>query len=380
VRWQIAFAALWLAAVVSAVYASAQEAEELLPTYWQFSAANLSALPPLLASGGGFQDSTTKPIERRARVRWFDRSLQLKTAYQERKLWSAPLAGAAQKNSIYSLHAATDLLTSLLSGEAEIAYNAFDRNGAEQIGRAMARLFRIALKGDWRGYRYGAEYRSVDKGFMSFKGGPAWRSEAQARFWSEKNFGPLRLRAGLSQLWENLNESRATPRLTRSSSLSLVLHKGSWETALTSVYSYRADRFDGGSAADLIAHELRLTWQPLRGMRISPIMRYTSEANRRGGVGSLARSAGFSLAYQPSRNTLSFVGDTSYHWLRTGDRLTNARDLRSALKLTWHFGDSIKVRPSLTYEISYSRHLDRVLPVNSNSAWATKLLLTIYKF
>ena len=94
----------------------------------------------------------------------------------------------------------------------------------------------------------------------------------------------------------------------------------------------------------------------------------------------MARSAGVLFAHQSSRHELEFVSDTSYHWLRSGDRLANARDLRSVMKVIWNFGGITQHRRSLIYGISCSNHLDLVTGKNSHSAWATQLSFTVYEF
>lgn len=359
---------------------AAEELEEFSSILWNFSSTRVGSLPPFRSEQADFRDPSAKPIESQTRFQFVERSILLKSSYQERNLFVGPLVGDIRKRPIYSVNGTSDLVGTWLTNEAELAYNTLDAKTAGSLGRETAKMFRLGLKGDWHGYKYGGEYRSLDKGFVHFRDGEAERSEDLSQIWGETNFGPLRLRATFAQLWENINESRYLPRLTRSSLVSSSYKKGDWETILSSAYSLRADRFRDGSLADVLSHELRTTYQPMKDLKITPMIQFAGEWNRTSGIRTEAPSTSLTLAYHSWRNIFNFVSSTSYNWSQTSDRLAQVRDLRTTASMIWNLGDAFHGRRTLTYEFSYSNHLDAVVRGNSNNLFATRLLLTVHRF
>ncbi|HXK30800.1 MAG TPA: hypothetical protein VJ646_21340 [Candidatus Binatia bacterium] len=371
---------LLLALLVLAANAIADENDESIHAIWHLSPTRLGSLPPFLAGEIGFQDSSTKPVEAQLRFQFADRSIKLKSSYQERNLLVDPLIGENRKRPIFSLFGTSDIVGNLLRSETEFAYNALDARTAESLGRETARMFRVGLKGDWHGHKYGGEYRTLDKGFVHFKGGEAERGEDLTQIWGETGFGPLRLRATFAQLWENINESQDMPRITRSSALLLNYKKGDLETVLSSAYSRRVDGFHDGSVADMLSYELRTTYQPINNLKITPMIRYAGDWNRTSGIRSETPSASLTLTYSSWRNILNFVSSATYHGSRSSDRLSHLRDFGSVTKITWNFGNTFEGRKTLTYEFSYNNHRDLVLSGNSKNAFSTKVFLSVHRF
>lgn len=371
---------LLLVLLVSASDARADEYDESLHPVSHLISTRLGSLPPFFSGELDFQDASAKLVEARLKFEFADRSVKLKSAYQERNLLVDPLIGAYRKRPILSLYGTSDIVGNLLRSEAEFAYNTLDAKTAESLGREAAKMFRLGLKGDWRGYQYGGDYRSVDKGFLYFKGGESWRSEDLGQIWAETGLGPLRVRATFAQLSENLNESRDRPRITRSAALLLNHKKGKWETGLSSAYSRRSDRFRNGSVADVIAHRLSATYKPIERLKITPMLRYAGEWNRTSGIRSETPSASLTLTYNSWRNVLNFVSGATYRWSRTSDRLSHTRSFGSATKVIWNLGGAFNGRKTLTCEFSYDNHRDFVLPGNSKKTFSAKVLFSVYKF
>lgn len=365
------------------VLVSVCRAGELEPYHHEllnFRPSKIGSLPPFTASGLGFSDPFTKPTESSLSVRFANRIFRVKSSYLDRTLISNPFLGTKRKRSIFSLSGSSEFLGSLLKGESEFGFNSLDHGTAKNLGRAWAKMFRFGLKGGWHGYKYGGEYRSLDKGFMHFKGGESGRSEDSLRVWAEKGFGPFHLKATLSQLWEDLNESEQMPRVSRSSALSLKYTKGAWQTRVSSAYNQRTDRFQGGTAADAFSQEFRTEYKPLKAFKLIPLLRFASERDRNSGVRSTTPSASFTVTYVSWRNILKLAGQVSYKWARTSDRQTHRRDLNSSVKMTWSFDHRVPERKKLIWELSYSNHRDLIARVNSKESFSTKLTLTIHQF
>ncbi len=369
-----------LALLVVVPLCRAEEPEPYQYGLFDFTPTSIGSLPPFTASDLRINDPSAKAVESSVRLRFVERIFKVKSSYLERAETVNPFLGTQRRRNVFSLSASSDLLGRTLGIDSEFGFNSLDQGAAESLGRTWANMYRIALNGDWRGYKYGGEYRSLDKGFMHFKGGESGRSEDSLRIWSEKSFGPIRLKVTLSQLWENLNESEQTPRVTRNSALSLKHKTGDWQTSVSSAFSQRTDRFHGGTTADASSHEIRGVYQPFKALKITPLIKYASELNRSSGVRSRMPSASLDVLYASWRDVFKFAARVSYQWVRSSDRSTLYRNLNSGAKIIWNFDPQIPGLKTLSWEFSYASHRDGIARVNSQRSLGTKLTLTIRRF
>ena len=340
----------------------------------------LRGLPPFDVAQSGFLDNSSKPLESQGRFKIADYVLRMQTAYQERHALLNPFTRERSTRNIFALQARTDLLNEQLQGEAEIAYNSLDANGSRMLGQERVGLYRFNFHGRWRGYRYGTEFRSVQKGFMHFRGDEAHRSEDSIQFWGESRVGAVNVKARLSQLWENLNEASATPRVTRGSEVSFNYRKNKWNTLVSSAYNVRQDHFDGGATADLYAMELRTTYQPIAGFKIMPRFAYSGEHRRDAAVRTESPLGSLTLSYESWRKWFTLSSHTQFQWSRSSDRLSHVRDFSSTIRWLWQLDKTTQGRKTLSLEMGFSHHRDLVIRGNSTGGFSTRLMFTLLKF
>ena len=340
----------------------------------------LGGLPPFDLSDVGFLEYASKPLESQSRITIAERVLRLKTVYQKREFTTNPFADERWHRHIFALQGQTRLIKQLLQTEAEVAFNGFDQFAADNLGPKLAGLYRLNLHGTWQGHKYGGEFRSIQKDFMHVRGGAAGRSENSLSFWGESRIGPVNLKGRVSQLWERLNESKAMPRFTRGSSVSLNYKKGKWNSTLSTAYSVRSDRFDTGSTTDIYGADFHSTYHPIGAFKITPRLAYAAERDRNSDVVTETPLGSLTLSYEAWRKWFALGSHTEYRWSRSSDGSNAVRDFSSKVKFDWQLDRNHHGRKTFSLELVYSNHRDLVLRGNSNQGFSARATFTLLKF
>lgn len=346
-----------------------------------FFPSETADLPPYIFSDAAIQAADARPVESFFHFRFAKRTLKFKTSYFEKKFSPDPLSGENKRRRVLSVLGSSELVGELLKGESEFAYNPFTPGTMEGFGKPIAKLFRFRLAGKWNVDGYGAEFLSADKGFMNLKGSEARRSARTVRAWGEHGFGPVRVKATVAQLWENVDEDSNRPRMTKSALVSAKYTKSKWRTTLSSDYRTRRDDFSGGDTTAFLSHELKTLYRPVSGLSFSPRLKYAQKWNRTERIRTRSPSLSMVIDYRTWRDVLKIKGFVSYAWSRSSDGLTDTRDFKTTAKMLWNLGGLFRTRQSrLSFEISYKHRVDHIMRANSGGEFSTKLLLAVLSF
>ena len=86
---------------------------------------------------------------------------------------------------------------------------------------------RAGLKNRWGGLSYGADYKSIDRGFVSIAGAAADQARDEGQLWGEHSLGPFNLRGSIGESWEKLLDVNGL-RVTKNATASLNFNRSEW--------------------------------------------------------------------------------------------------------------------------------------------------------
>src|SRR5262245_65752645 len=98
-------------------------------------------------------------------------------------------------------------------------------------------MLRLGLKSRWEGLKYGADYKSTDRGFVSINGVTTDQTRDEAQLWGERSFGPFNIRGSLGESWEKPLDSNG-PRVTRNATAALKFNRSQWGAQFVSSYEW----------------------------------------------------------------------------------------------------------------------------------------------
>jgi len=89
-----------------------------------------------------------------------------------------------------SLLATSSFAGTGLTGESELTYSPINSLPGQCACKEWPKMLRLGLKSRWEGLKYGADYRSTDRGFVSINGVAADQTRDEAQLWGEHSLGP----------------------------------------------------------------------------------------------------------------------------------------------------------------------------------------------
>jgi len=288
--------------------------------------------------------------------------------------------------------------------ETEIAnsYGGLDwlgnRMPGDQRTDPSKQMVRLGIKGTTGALNYGFTYRNAGQAFLNVP------DQSLREMWGEWKPGWLTFRSAVGQLWNNLAEDTARPRLVQTyGRMSVALQKPSWpELSLTyarnsfesmleplgiapqrtqshtlegavayqslrwnvrvsSSYSLNSDLLRGGAESNVRMQLLTATFRPLNTLTISPMVGYREEIYDQSGVRIDGPSASLALHYKQSHRLLiSATGN--YASSRSNDRQIDNENLSGKGVLAWDIRHSSKWSTLIAVEAGYTRVTNRVTP------------------
>src|SRR5262245_65766031 len=106
-----------------------------------------------------------------------------------------------------------------VTGESELTYSPLNSLPGQCACKEWPKMLRLGLKSRWEGLKYGADYKSTDRGFVSINGVAADQTRNEAQLWGEHSLGLFNIRGSRGETWERTLESNAphgTTQVTRS--------------------------------------------------------------------------------------------------------------------------------------------------------------------
>jgi hypothetical protein len=230
------------------------------------------------------------------------------------------------------------LLPGKLLGRGEVASLEMDHGGPVPTdGDHAYRLLSLGVEGDWKGFRYGAGYRSVGKKLEKLtRLPPAKRDEDGGEAWMERRFSLARVRLSFSEFSDNVDRDPRRPRVTKvQGGVTAAMTPASWPTFSLGYRQGVAERDEVGGAASARAAPVRSSLETLFGS-----VAYGDAA------WDVALSSTYSLSTErlrPSRKTFTLSQDVSGSY-----RPTRAITLASRVARGEDWYDSVDGRNQTT--------------------------------
>ena len=84
-------------------------------------------------------------------------------------------------------------------GEGELTYSPLDTLPEQSLGSEWPKMLRVGVKNRWADINFGADYKSIDRGFTSITGARTEQAHDEDQFWSERSLGLFHLHNSLGQ-------------------------------------------------------------------------------------------------------------------------------------------------------------------------------------
>jgi hypothetical protein len=268
--------------------------------------------------------------------------------------------GPANLERYFDLRATSALSGTNLLGEGEMAYNLQD----SLDGNVRPAMLRLGLKHHWGGLTYGADYKSVQRGFSSLAGSIAEQSRDETLFWSEHRSGPWKLRASIGEAWEQISDT-GDLLFTRTTATVLHLNKPRWGGSLSTSYALAGQ----GTVIDdysVLIGKLTTSFRPSGFLLIEPNFSLKEEWSQGSAGKSQTPASGFSFTYSPMQSRFRLTGGTSFSRKFASEASGDVTTHAASASLDWRLGNFIGRNDSLSFSFNYNRQLVYSLPGQSN--------------
>lgn len=317
------------------------------------------------------------------------------------------------------LLAKTTWLHDTFSTETEIAHS---QNGPGWLQTsipgdtgttASSRLIRLGLTSAPGAFQYGLTYRSAGQDFVDAP------DQARREAWGEWTTGRAKLRGTVGQLWNNVAGDTTRPRLeqtygrmgvtlakaswpelsmayTRNSLSSaleppgivpqqtrshifdgaLAYRHAKWQVRLLSMYTLADGVLRGEDRRKMRMQVLNVSFGPLRGITVTPILSYREDRQELSGVHTESPSASLAVRYRQSRRLL-ISGKARYASSRSSDGLVDHESVGGNGKVQWRVQRSSAWNTLISIEARYHRLTDRVVPTAGTEDISGLIRLTL---
>lgn len=309
--------------------------------------------------------------------------LELKASYFEKR--QEPLAlnsGHGQQN--YNVQRFLDVLGSSslggsgFIGEGELAYSLPDLTSGQRLSTVWPKMLRLGIKNRWSGISFGADYKSIDQGFISMAGAQTDQARDEGQFWSEGAIGPFNLRGSVAQSWERLLGNDGV-QISRTATISLNLNQPQWGGTLTSSYALLDPAAHVDPPGIVITNSLIGSYRPFENFSFGPNLTIKQEWNR-SGVRTESPATGFSFAYAPARDPYKLTAGTSFTQSSSSDGTKDLKILGTTAALDWKLGKFLGQDDVLSFNLKYDYQLDLISSTNFHRDLVGMLKLKVVGF
>jgi hypothetical protein len=334
--------------------------------------------------------------------------LTVKTEYTEKPAgdgWTN-LSTSDQNQGHFKALANSSLFDGFLTADGELAYSSFDPKSLKGLGDHRHQLLRFGLKGGWMDLNYGAEYRSVGKGFATLAGPAILGDQEGGEVWAQQNFGTISLKAYASQFSDNVKLDPGNPRTTKTQwgttvniappswpVLGLFYSRGFLATSKEPVYFhpqrgtleffgtslvYGAKTWDVTLSSMYSVTDVRNRPTSQESVTVlSPLVSSYFPSPR---VRSDTPALFLGLNFRPTIAPVQLITLGSYTKAKASNGFTNSNAINLSGSLIWNLGNSVVGMRSLSIRTSYYRYLYSVHTNNSKNNTSVWIQLKIASF
>ena len=322
--------------------------------------------------------SSENIYESRYKVNFGPQVVNIRASYRERpdlnvNLNSDPATANIQR--YFDLRATSALAGTSLVGEGEIAYSALNSfDGTMQPG-----MVRFGLKHRWRDLTYGADYKSITKGFTPIAGTIADQSRDEAQIWGEHSLGPFNLRGAIGESWERVIDA-ADLRVTRSAAAAIQINRGQWGGSFSTSYGLIGQGSASNEESTVFIKRLTTSYRPSDFLVLEPNFSLKQEWNQSTGVRTQTPTTGLSLTYAPLQSAIRLTGGASFSRISIRDGSNDVSVHGTSAVADWKIGKFLGRNDTLSFTFSYDRQLDHVFRANSHEGLSSMLQFKIAGF
>ena len=308
--------------------------------------------------------------------------LELKASYLEKGDASNETNSALPDSNtrrLLNLLATSSFGGSGLTGEGELSYSSLNPVAGQCACNDWPRMLRLGLKNRWGGLSYGADYKSIDRGFVSIAGTPADQTRDEGQLWGEHRVGPFNLRGSIGESWEKLLDVNSL-RVTKNATASLNFNRSAWGAKFASSYEW----IDGGAALNqettALTNALMGSYRPFEFLTVNPNFSIREERNTYTGTRTETPRTELIFAYAPVRDGLRLTGTTSFARSFGADGLNNSKTFATNAAVDWKIGKFLGKDDYLSLNINYNQQVDFFSSGNSHNDFSGMLRLRITGF
>jgi hypothetical protein len=222
----------------------------------------------------------------------------------------------------------------------------------------------LGIKTRWQGLSYGADFKSVEKGFVTLSGASSAEERDEGQLWGEYNFGPFNLRGSVAESWEELLDANQH-RVTRAATTAVQLNRSVWSGTLTSSYGLVDQGPDLNQETTVFSNRLAGLYRPFSVLSLGPSIGIKHEWDPVTGYRTETPMTEFAIVYTPFQDKFRLMGGTSF--TRTFNRyaLTDITTIGTRAIMDWKIGKFLGRSDTLSLNVNYNRQRDLISSANS---------------
>jgi hypothetical protein len=322
--------------------------------------------------------SSQNIYENRYQVNFGPQVVNIRASYRERPDLNVNLNSDPATANIpryFDLRATSVLAGTSLVSDGEMSYSVPD-SSADSMWPAMVRF---GLANRWRDLTYGADYKSVAKGFMARTGAIADQSRDEALIWGEHGVGPFNLRGSIGESWERLIDT-ADLRVTRSATAAIQINRARWGGSFSTTYGLIEQGSGPNEESAVLIKRITTSYRPADFLSLEPNFTVKEEWNQSTGVRTQTPTSGFSFMYSPIRDLLKLTGGTFFSRTFNSDGSNDVSIHGTSAAVDWRIGNFLGRDNTLSFTVNYNRQLDHVFRSNSLRDLSSMLQFKIADF
>jgi hypothetical protein len=300
--------------------------------------------------------------------------LEFKTLYLERNEENNSAPAGAPRQRYVDVLATSSQFDGKLVGEGELAYSTL---GFSTTSQEPPTMLRLGLKARWQQLSYGADYRSIERGFTLMTGARFDNGRDESQIWGEYSFGWLRVRGSLGELWEKTADDQLV--LSRTAATSFNFDKAAWSGTWVSSYSLVGQGTGDDRETVVFTNALTASYRPMSFLSIEPHLSFKEELDQRTGSRTETPAVSLAIVCAPLKD-FYLSGRASYARSLTRYGLNDSSTANSAAALSWKIGKSAASERFLSFQIDYQNQLYFNSPAASQENLAATVQLKILGF
>ena len=324
-----------------------------------------------------------KPVENSFSVNFGPQLLNVKASYLEKREPAAVTTAVGPNDEnlrrYLNLFGTTSFGGTNLTGEGELTYVPRNISTGECECLDWPRMTRLGLKTRWQGLNYGADFTSVEKGFVAISGAASAEARDEGQFWGEYNLGPFNLRGSVAESWEELLDANRH-RFTRAATTAVKLNRSVWGGTLVSSYGLVEQGPDLSQEMTVLTNTVTGFYRPFTVLSLGPSIGIKQEWNAVTGYRTETPTTEFSFVYTPLQDQFRLAGGTSFS--RTFNRyaLNDVMTVGTRAVIDWRIGKFLGRNDTLSFNVNYNRQRDLISSGNSSDDLSGILQLKVTGF